>query len=124
MYAEKLQSCNNSLNVLELFKELTCTRQIKENTHSNACSLNESFLQYGSYQMLFDHRKSYEYCGPMRTEIEVLECLKALRPSRCPGPDEVPNLLCKKCAIVPYQPLTSLFNEFFLQTGYQKLGRR
>ncbi|KAK4470043.1 hypothetical protein MN116_000079 [Schistosoma mekongi] len=87
LYAEKLLSCKKSFTVWKLFKELTHTKQITEDTHLNACSLNQFFIRHGSDKMLLDHCKLNKYCGSIFTEIEVLECLKALKPSRCPGPD-------------------------------------
>ncbi|VDP70593.1 unnamed protein product, partial [Schistosoma mattheei] len=111
-----LKSNNGTASFIDIYDDIVDYETALESTPAMGTGddVEEIGIISKSYDMMLPLSTGLnDSCVPTFTETDVRRCLQSLNSSRCLGPDDIPNLLFKKCAGVLCYPFTAIFNRSF-----------
>ncbi|CAH8864775.1 unnamed protein product [Trichobilharzia szidati] len=114
IYNDTLLSCKSPISMWKLFNEITGnSKRCNTFPSYDVNALNQSFIRCPS--TLTTSNVTYHVAENFHdfNTLDVLKCLKTLKPSRSLGPDGIPAYVLKQCADVLCSPLTNILNASF-----------
>uniref|UniRef100_A0AA85JRE1 Reverse transcriptase domain-containing protein n=1 Tax=Trichobilharzia regenti TaxID=157069 RepID=A0AA85JRE1_TRIRE len=112
LYNQRFLSCKTPSNLWKLFKEITNGKRCISVPSLNVDTLNKSFIRSSVDTLPNDTNHIDNNFSGFNT-LDVLKCLRSLKPSQSLGPDGIPAIVLRNCADILCYPLTNIFNASF-----------
>nr|CAH8873648.1 unnamed protein product [Trichobilharzia regenti] len=112
LYNQRFLSCKTPSNLWKLFKEITNGKRCISVPSLNVDTLNKSFIRSSVDTLPVDTNHIDNNFSGSNT-LDVLKCLRSLKPSQSLGPDGIPAIVLRNCADILCYPLTNIFNVSF-----------
>ncbi|CAH8827539.1 unnamed protein product [Trichobilharzia szidati] len=112
LYNQRFLSCKTPSSLWKLFKEITSGKRCNSVQSLNVNNLNKSFIRSSDDILPNDTNHIDNNFNGFNT-LDVLKCLRSLKPSQSLGPDGVPAIVLRNCADILCYPLTNIFNASF-----------